>query len=195
VSATEYKRAIRSAVYGLWRDEINVVAFIDTMYSAVFRNFTRAWYEGARECGIQAPRELTGTEIQALNAEVANDSGHILNFANAIMLGSKANGGKLGTQYKRAQLWVNRYASVKNHARLLACDNQKMIWELGATEKHCRTCNALHGKVKRIETWRLAGVRPQNPPNPLLECEGWRCGCTLTPTTLPLSRGRLPNLP
>jgi hypothetical protein len=195
VTATTYKKALRSAVYELWKGRIDVIGFIDTMFSTVYREFTVAWAEGAKECGIIAPRELTGTEIQALNAEIAKDAGHIITFANDIMIGSQANGGKLKPLYARTNLWANRYNSVRNHARFLACSNQKMIWEMGGTEKHCRTCNALDGKVKRNDIWVKSGVRPQNAPNALLECRGWNCDCSLKPTDLPVTPGRLPHLP
>ena len=109
--------------------------------------------------------------------------------------GSKENKGKLTPLLQRAQLWVNRYNDVKSEAQILACKDQKLRWDLGLTEKHCRTCYALNGKVKRASFWKKLGVRPQNAPNYLLECEGWKCDCGMVVTDEPLSRGAMPSLP
>jgi hypothetical protein len=193
-SRAEYSRAIRANVRGLWSGTFDVPQFFSAMHTAISRGFTLAWYDGAEECGI-SPEELSIDEIRELNFRIDRENLFVVNFANAIVIGSKANGGKLTPLFTRANLWINRYDDIKNHARVLACKDKKLIWELGATEEHCRTCNALHGKVKRASIWLTAGVRPQNAPNDLLECEGWNCRCTLTPTDLPMSRGRLPSLP
>ena len=193
-SLSDFARGIRSAVYGYWSGKTTRFDFIDSMLLAIESGYRNAWRDGAAECGIEM-EELSQHERDALMSEMWKETGYVFGFADDIEAGSKANGGKLGVLHKRAELWINRYKSVYNQAQLMACEDRKFIWRLGATEKHCRSCSRLNGKVKRQSTWIASGVRPQNPPNPLLECQGWRCDCLLEVTDLPLSRGKLPALP
>jgi hypothetical protein len=81
----------------------------------------------------------------------------------------------------RAELWANRYTDTVNIA-ILTTKEQKLVWNLGATEEHCETCAALNGIVAWASEWELANVHPQSPPNDLLECGGWKCDCSLEPT-------------
>jgi hypothetical protein len=84
----------------------------------------------------------------------------------------------------RAGLWALRYTEAYNEAvRLITVDNGgNMIWLEGDTEKKCNTCLALDGIVARAKEWDTLGIRPQHAPNKKLDCEGWRCGCSLVPT-------------
>jgi hypothetical protein len=189
----DYARSVRSLVYGLWSEDIDRFSFIDSMVGTIDRSIRRAWFAGAAQCGIQ-PSELTVAEMDAMRELINSQFGYLVSFADDIEAGKRGYG-LLSTQYARADLWINRYNQATTQARMMACGDKKMIWLLGVREKHCRTCNALNGKVKRNSTWQAAGVLPQNAPNPLLECEGWNCGCSLTPTNEPLSKGRLPSLP
>lgn len=189
----DYARSVRSLVYGLWSDRLDRFTFIDSMVGTIDRSIRRAWFEGAAQCGI-APGDLTVAEMDAMRSLINSQFGYLVNFADDIEAGRKGYG-LLAKQYARAMLWINRYNDAINKARMMACGDGKMIWLLGATEEHCGTCNALDGKVKRTSIWNAAGVRPQNAPNPLLECQGWNCGCSLTPTKEPLSKGPLPRLP
>ena len=87
--------------------------------------------------------------------------------------------------FSRARLWANRWTEVYNAAKLaIAAEcGEKMMWKLGMSEEHCSTCSALDGIVAFATEWEQLNVRPQSPPNPILECEGWQCGCELVPTT------------
>lgn len=189
----DFARSVRSLVYGLWSGRLDRFTFIDSMVGTIDRSIRRAWFTGAAQCGI-LPAELTVAEMDAMRDLINSQFGYLVNFADAIDA-NKKGAGLLSTHYSRAELWINRYNDAINQARLMACADQKLIWKLGFTEQHCRTCNALDGKVKRTSVWTAAGVKPQNAPNPLLECGGWNCGCSLMPTDLPVSRGRLPSLP
>lgn len=68
----------------------------------------------------------------------------------------------------------------------------RLVWRLGATEQHCATCFALDGTVATVTAWGASGLRPQAAPNPRLECGGWRCDCSLTPTDQELTLGGIP---
>jgi hypothetical protein len=189
-----YRSAIRSAVRGFWSGALDYDQFWEVMDSAINAGLTSAWYEGARECGIE-PSELTPDEKAELRRRQIGELTHVGNFAAEVDAGSKANGGKLAPLFQRAEAWILRARDVMNQARVMACGDQKLMWELGITEKHCRSCAALNGKVKRASYWQQMGVRPQNPPNYLLACGGWLCDCRLVPTSAPLSKGPLPRLP
>lgn len=189
----DYARSVRSLVYGLWSGQLDRFTFIDSMVGTMDRSLRRAWFAGAAQCGIQ-PGELTVAEMDSMRELINSQFSYLVSFADDIEVGRKGYG-LLSAQYARADLWINRYNDAINKARMLACADGKLIWQMGATEKHCRTCNALDGKVKRTSVWTAAGVKPQNAPNPLLECEGWNCACSLTPTDQAVTRGRLPSLP
>ena len=79
-------------------------------------------------------------------------------------------------------MWSNRYNEVVNEAKIWFGGKQRLKWKLGATEKHCTTCQALDGIVAYASEWEQSGLKPQNPPNPNLECGGWHCDCSLETT-------------
>jgi hypothetical protein len=58
---------------------------------------------------------------------------------------------------------------------------QRMMWVYGDAD-HCSTCEQLNGIVAYASEWETLGVKPQSPPNPLLQCGGWRCKCSLRVT-------------
>ena len=191
---SDYARTIRGAVHGLWAGVITRTDFVDMMQSAITRGMTRAFYDGAKDCGI-LPNELTLAENAVLLSMLSTEIGFIDSFATEIIDNAKANKRKFTPLANRAKLYINRYQDTRNRARSLVCADQKLVWVLGATEQHCRTCFALNGKVKRASFWEALGLRPQNPPNPFLECQGWRCDCRLEVTQAALTPGILPNLP
>lgn len=191
--SNDYARSVRGYVHGLWAGSMSFFQYVDTMVMLIERGLRNAWYDGAAECGIQ-PEDLTLEELNEMHNAINTEIQYVMDYANAIYAGSKANRGKLRDLMPRAEMWVLRYADIRNRARILACGDQKLIWTYGDTQ-HCRSCLALHGKVKRASFWRQSGVTPQHPPNGLLECKGYRCQCTLSVTNLPISPGPLPMLP
>lgn len=192
MAISTYRRNIRAAVRGLWTGAIGGDQFSSVMRTAIDRNLTTAWDEGAAECGVR-PDEYTDAEHLALAEAILKEQGFVGEFRSAIEQGSRANGGKLTPLFNRVELWVNRYNDLKNQAKALVCKDAKLEWVLGATEKHCQTCNKLNGKVKRASQWEASGIHPQSPPNENLECGGWACQCTLRVTDKPLSKGPLPR--
>jgi hypothetical protein len=192
-SISNYGESIRAAVRGLWKGVLSEGQFVETMFVAIRRNITAAWYAGAKSVGI-APDELTDTELLALNEMIQSELGFVLRFAFDIQKGSADNGGKVTPLLERAALWQNRFTDAENQARLLASNDPKLEWVYGDTE-HCPTCARLHGKVKRASQWRAKNIYPQKPPNPNLKCGGWKCKCRTVPTSKPLSKGPLPSVP
>jgi len=186
-----YQRNLRSAVRGLWSGVLDFDQFFSAMSSAIMRGLTIAWREGALECGIK-PDELSPEETEALEERIIKERSYIAAFGDVIETNGKANGGQLTPLFGRLNTWTNRYLDVTNQAKVAACVDQKLMWQLGHAERHCSTCPRLHGKVKRDSYWKKLELRPQNPPNSKLQCGGWQCKCSLIPTTEPISKGPLP---
>ena len=65
----------------------------------------------------------------------------------------------------------------------------------GFVVHNCSSCLKLHGKVKRMSYWVEKGILPQVPGCDYLKCRGYQCGCVLTLTDEPQSKGPLPHLP
>lgn len=156
--------------------------FIDIMASLVQGQLTRAYHEGVMEAGLSVD-EMTPEMEKELEEFILSEYDYVDQFYRDIV-DARVDGAPVDALISRASLWANRYNDVKNAAMrtVTLVKGGKLIWLLGATEEHCGTCNALNGKVAFAKEWEIAGLHPQTPPNPLLECEGWRCGCTLTPT-------------
>lgn len=186
----EYQRSLRSPVRGLWQGVISESEFADAMLSVIDRGLTRAFQEGAAECGIAAD-ELTQDEQEALAGIVAEEFSHVGDFGAAIVQNSRAAGGQLTPLFTRLELWVNRYRDATNQAKAITCRDSKMIWIIGPTEESCRDCTNYNGRVYRASVWEKNGIRPQHPN---LACHGYRCLCQLQPTDAPINKGRPPRM-
>jgi len=184
-----YGAAIRSAVRGLWNGSLNKMTFIDSMLATFTRRLQKAWHEGLAACGI-APGEMTTEEQVGLHDIIGEQMQHVYPFADDILRGNKASGGKLEPLLARAELWTARYQDAYTRARAMACGDRKAAWTLGDSE-HCGSCLKLAGKVKRWSTWNATIL----PMDRRLECGGFKCACSLRDTDEPLSRGRLPSIP
>ena len=193
-SETSYRREVREAARGYWSGVITFGQFFDSMLSTIDRGLTRAWHKGLKECDIR-PEEMTADERAELQRRITSENSFLGGFATFIEANSKANGGKLGTVFGRADLWVMRYRNTLNHAKLLACEDKKLKWSWQPGKEHCKTCSRLHGRVYRASVWRSNGVEPQEPPNNKLECGGWHCGCSLDPTSDRVTPGPFPSTP
>jgi hypothetical protein len=193
-AASSYGRDLRGIARVFWRGEIDFDQAYSQLIDTIRIGLTRAWHEGARECGIQ-PSELSPAERAELTSAIAIEQSHVIGLLDFITQHSKANGGKFGTVLNRVSLWELRYIDVVNRAKLMACGDQKGEWVRGPTSDGCRTCIAMNGKVKRFSYWAERGPHPQDPPNQTIQCHGWNCLCELIVTDKPLSRGPLPKWP
>lgn len=182
-----YLRTISTLVRQLYGGEISESSFVDRMADLVQAQLIRAWNEGMRENGLDPQEEMKEEWITKRDELILNEYNFVDGFAADIVAGSKEEASIDGF-LARAEVWANRYNDVVNIS-IVTTKEQKLKWELGATEEHCATCAALNGIVAWASEWELAGVRPQNPPNSSLECGGWRCDCRLTPTTERHTRG------
>ena len=186
----DFARGIRGAVYGLWAEKTTFFDYLDTMTLAIIRGYTKAWHEGAGEVGIK-PAELTDEERKALENAIYEDSSYVSRYGRDIVDGNKESGGLLRTQYKRAELWINKYNAIRNQAKTMAGKNVKLLWQWNPMKEHCVDCGRLNGRVYRARVWDKYGVRPQSPA---LACHGFLCGCRLTVTDKPATSGYPPSL-
>jgi len=192
--AASYGRDIRGIFRALWAGTADAEFSLDLMNDTVRIGLTRAFVEGTAQCGI-VPAEWSPEEKDALRDAIYNEQSRIWPTLMFIEENSKANGGKWAIIARRATWRAQRYEDIASLAKVMSCGDKKLEWVLGyGIKKHCDSCVKLAGKVKRASTWNRAGIRPRNPPNPMLICGGWG-GCFFRPTDLHLSPGPLPRLP
>jgi hypothetical protein len=184
-SQADFLSRIEWLITALYKGDI-AGDFIDAMAAVISRQYFLAYREVLTEEGLEM-----GGEFRAhVDQMIVDEFMHVDKLFQDI-IDARFDGLPLAPLLLRAQLWANRYAQVQNEARLKIASiyGHKMVWQMGATEEHCATCAALSGVVAFASEWETSGLRPQNAPNDLLECGGWRCDCSLTRT----DRRRSPN--
>lgn len=186
----DYAQALRSATRGRWQGVLSDSQFRGAMRSAINRRLEQAFEEGAAECGI-LPDEFTPEEQIALGRAVNEELGQIGSLATRIDKNSKKNGGKLQPLLDRVStIWTNRYRDLESLGKQQACRDQKLQWIIGPTEQHCRDCLKYNGRIYRASAWARNNVKPQSRR---LSCHGFRCLCSLEPTSEPITKGRIPR--
>jgi hypothetical protein len=128
--------------------------------------------------------------LQAAYQEaVSNQYSYVDAFYRAIV-DARIDNTSIDPLMMRAQLWAQRWTENYNEAvRLMTlAGGGNMIWIEGDTMDKCPTCLALDGIVARAKEWDELGVKPQHAPNNKLNCEGWKCGCSLQATDKRRSR-------
>ena len=187
-----YDRSLSAAVRDFYKGEIDSGEFIDEMIRLIEGQLTRAWNEGMRENGLDPRKDLTDAWREVLQGEVNSEFDHVLDFAADVERAAQQQL-PLAPLMQRVQMWVNRYTDVLNLSIITTAKQEdRFKWIYGDTH-HCETCAMLNGVVATKEQWDASGFRPQNPPNEMLECGGWRCQCRLEKTDSP-SFGHIPGL-
>lgn len=185
-----YRRSIRELTRGLWTGELSKFDFVDGMVSAIDRQFDNAWREVEKQYNI-FPDERTEVSQERLALTINTEISYLTGFADAIVDGSKANGGDLQPLFDRAELWANGYDRTKEIAQLVVGPDVKLVWKLGNTEKHCADCLQYANKVFFKSQWDAAGVRPKMWE---LECTGLNCDCEFEQSAERKTRGEVPTL-
>ncbi|NMC34211.1 MAG: hypothetical protein GYA36_17390 [Veillonellaceae bacterium] len=188
-SVSSYFQALRAPCYGLWSGKISYAECYDMLMDVIRIGLTKAWHVGIAKLGMK-PQDMTVEETNALTSCIYNEYARVDSMLDWIE-DNRRGVSPWSSIQPRIQLWANRYNDVVNQALLMAKQDPPLEWMLGETEQHCTTCLYLNGKVKRRSYWEKSGYTPQNPPNAMLECGGWRCQCHFEPVDKPLSRGRL----
>jgi hypothetical protein len=179
----QYMRQLRQYSRDYYTGKIDDSAFLDKAIAAIGEQISRAWNEGMRANGM-GPGDID-EEMQAqIDEIIKNEQDHLTNLSDLINSQREKDAG-MDAIYSRVDTWVARYTDVVNQAKLASSeDNQRFEWIYGDTE-HCQDCADLNGKVLTAAEWRASGYHPQQPPNPKLECGGWRCKCRLQKTKKP----------
>lgn len=189
-----YRATLRANVRALWNGTWDVFDFTNAMTNSVINGLNAAFNEGLASVGATGV-DVSPQERRALRNVIDNELLQVDGFGDAIEAGSKANGGKLGDHFARLELWLRRYPQCFQMGALAGGRVEDMyIWTLGRTEQHCQSCATLHGTVASKADWQVAGLRPKHPPNPRLQCGGWRCDCTLSKTDQPATKGGIPRV-
>lgn len=188
MSEASFRLSLRSAVRGLWEGAITKSQFKSAMTKALQKELTIAWAEGVKECGVSSD-ELTDDETDALTKFITNQFGYIDGFADAIKEADNDDSKTIFPLFERAKLWQNRYSDARNQAKVMACENKKLMWIIGPTESHCPDCAGYNGKTYRASIW--GDIRPQHPN---LNCHGFRCRCSFQVTTKRANRGKPPGM-
>jgi hypothetical protein len=191
--ASAYAKALRDATRALWTGRFDTAQFNDAMFSAVSRNFELAWRTGASQCGI-SPSERTPEETERLNELIDQQMEYVPDLAQFIAENSRENGVLLRRSLNRLPVWANRWNETKAIAQQMACSDQKLVWRIGKTEKHCRTCLKLNGRIMRASKWKELDIWPQDTRKGKLACNGYNCDCSLNPTNKRATPGPLPRL-
>ena len=158
--------------------------FVDVMGSLLTGQITQAYqqaWENAGETSYALPDFLQSAMNDMITQQTNFD--FIYQFYTDIV-DARVDGTSIDPLLSRADLWANRYDDAYNAAvaKIESETGGKLIWKLGATEKHCLTCAALDGVVAFASDWDATGLHPGGGPNDKLECGGWRCDCSLEPT-------------
>lgn len=180
---------LRRAVRDLWAGKIVLGLFGERMTATLEQHLANAWETGLNSCGVDIS-EMTPEEQGEMEKLIIEQAGYVGGFADSIIENSRAAGGKLTPHINRALLWQNQYNAVYARAQAMACGDQKLRWDLGATEEHCRDCLRYAGRVYRASIWDKYAALPQSHA---LECGGWLCDCSLNPTDEPAMPGVPPG--
>lgn len=164
---------IRSVYNGMLGGE-----FIDIMANLIQGQLTQAFQQAVDESGVDWLPEMRGQVVTMILSEYE----HVDQLYRDIV-DARVDKTPLEPLLMRAQLWANRWNDAYNTAKqmIAAHYGQRMMWVYGDTD-HCVTCQSLNGIVAYAREWEQLQVRPQSPPNSLLQCGGWRCQCRLEVT-------------
>lgn len=155
--------------------------FIDIMANLIQGQLTDAYNQAWEEDGNVLP--LPDYLEQSVQSAILQQYDYVDQYYRDIV-DARVDGTPLDPLLARASLWANRWTEAYNEAmRLIAVEmGGKLMWQMGATEKHCESCSQLDGIVAYASEWEEAAVKPQSAPNSSLVCGGWNCDCSLQPT-------------
>ena len=191
----QYRAELRGVIRGLWSGALDEFDSWSMFEVAIRRSFTKAYNDGAQSVGTN-PSELTGIERSERAGRMAAEMRFIDGFIEAIMRGSKANGGKLKPLFARVDKWVMRYREVYNLGMETARNDPKYRWKINPQKENCPSCRRLAGQIRRLSVWKIHDLRPQGHKLECMISAGGVtvCGCEFEKTEEPCTRGPLPRI-
>lgn len=177
-----YYRQVWNRILELYRGQIDSGEFVDAMAGIIEEQLTKAFREALRDNDMDAEMVKEEPYASALEDMILNEFDFVDGLGSDVQAAAEAGTGFEAFQ-ARAQMWSNRYKDAYNQANALIASEEGMnlVWIFGDTD-HCSTCQQLNGIVAKASVWDELGVKPQQPPNDVLECGGYRCQCSLEPT-------------
>lgn len=185
----EYRQSLRAPMYALWQNVASLEQFTDMMMNAIDRGMTNAYREGLKRAGL-APDEASPAEVNLYHEEIWTNVSSIGNLAQFIQDHSKDRGGSWASVENRLNMWAGRYGALRTRVEAVAAGDKKKQWILGRTEKHCRTCYGVAGRVYRNSTWSANNCLPRSQA---LCCNGFNCDCMLVDTDVRMTPGPFPR--
>lgn len=174
------QRVITGLVNGVYN---NLVGgdFIDAMANLIGGQLKQAYEQAYADAGY-TDYFLPDYLQSSLDAMILGQFDYVDQYFRDI-IDARLNGTPVSPLLARAKMWANQYNSAYNEAMRLitVTGGGNMMWVYGEAE-HCDTCRSLNGIVASANEWTELGVQPQNAPNPLIDCGGWNCQCSLVPT-------------
>jgi len=183
-----YLANIQGLVNGVYSNYIGG-EFIDSMANLISGQLLDAYQQAIADQGF-TDFFLPDYLQESLDALILSQYNYVDQFFRDIV-DARIDGTPVAPLLARAELWAQRWKEAYNEAtRLMTIKNGgNLEWQEGDTEDKCSTCLALDGIVAWASEWSALNVKPQNAPNNKIECGGWKCGCSLTPT----DKRRSPN--
>jgi len=176
-----YSSSIRDLTKKMYDGAISYSEFVSAMENLIISELRKAWYKGMEENGLTED-DMTNEWAAILREIIMSEQDHVPDFALAIEQ-AKRKDEPLDPLMSRADLWGNRYPDIVNRAAVAtAAGKDRYEWQYGDTD-HCDTCLSLNGIVAYATEWAASAYHPQQPPNEMLTCKGWKCRCRLVPTT------------
>ena len=181
------QKVIEGLVSGVYNNLVGG-QFVDSMANLISGQLTQAYQQAYIDEGFTG-FTLPDYLASSLEMMILNQYDFVDQYFRDIV-DARIDGAPIDPLLARASMWANRYNEAYNQAVALITKEMggRLVWNYGEAE-HCKTCLSLNGIVAFASEWDTLGVHPQGAPNSKLECGGWKCQCSLTPTT----KRRSPN--
>jgi hypothetical protein len=173
-------RVMQGLIRGVYNGQVGG-DFVDAVASLIRGQINQAFQQAYEDMGytFMMPDYLQSGAASMIATQTNFD--WIYSFYQDIV-DARVDGTPLQPLLARASMWANVYLEAYNEAMRLIVLNTggNLIWREGDTKEKCATCQYLDGKVASAKEWEIAGFKPQGD---MLQCGGFNCGCSLSPTT------------
>ena len=144
-SLDQLMTAITNDVHSLYSRAMGRRDFVRDMTGVITNQLNEAWKTGADEMMV-LPEDMTDEDKAYIQGIVDNEVSYLSGLADDVQQAQSDQAG--WEQFEtRLDIWGNRYNDVINQARLYFGQQERLVWNLGATEQHCESCAALNGIV------------------------------------------------
>jgi hypothetical protein len=174
----KYHDAITGSLVDYFEGGGSVTAPRSRFQRAMVEAFGAAFDAGYIDGGGELP--FDGEALQWFNARVDEEAGHIDSvFQDAKDLRKDKEFDYFTWAIARADMYTSALAAIYNAAVMFADARLMLTWNLGNTEKHCKTCSKLDGQRHKA-AWYLSRNYIPRKPGAAMDCSGYNCDCSLT---------------